>query len=210
MFTGLVHHTGVLRRPQADELAIAVTAELHASFRLGDSVAVNGVCLTVAELSAGEFSAHLLPATLEHTTLGELPTGSVVNIEPALRAGDQLGGHIVQGHVDGTTELLTKRELPGGDWRYTFALPDWLRDWVVPKGSICIDGVSLTVQELRARDFSVELIPVTLELTNLGSLEAGRKVNLEADLIVKTISRLLAQRTDALQPHFTNSVNNEA
>jgi riboflavin synthase len=191
VFSGLINHTGILRRRASNRIEIGIPASLHDSLRLGDSVAVNGVCLTAASIDADAFAADLLSATLADTTLGSLDMGSLVNLEPALRVGDPLGGHIVQGHVDGTAELKDKREMPGGDWLYSFKLPVWLDSWIVPKGSICIDGVSLTVQELAGDSFSVQLIPMTLELTNLGLLEAGQRVNLEADLIVKTVARLM-------------------
>jgi riboflavin synthase len=186
VFTGLIQSTGTLRDCSASALTIAAPTELLARIRAGDSVAVNGVCLTAVRLSDSSFAADLLPATLADTTLGTLPVGSIVNLEPALRAGEPLGGHIVQGHVDGITELT------GIDAnRYTFVLPVWLADWVVPKGSICIDGVSLTIQALGAQIFTVELIPETLQRTTLGRLQPGQQVNLEADLIVKTISELV-------------------
>ena len=193
MFSGLIRHTGKLLARSDASLTIEVPAELGAGLSNGDSVAVNGVCLTAVRLGKGTFEADLLPATTSATTLGSIPVGTALNLEPALRAGDPLGGHIVQGHVDGTTKLLSK--VPDGDvWRYIFALPNWLRNWVVPKGSICINGVSLTVQEIADQTFTVELIPETLQLTNLGRLLPGQQVNLEADLIVKTISELMQRR----------------
>lgn len=198
MFSGLISFSGQLHERSGTRLSIAVPSELRARLATGDSVAVNGVCLTVAELTAQGFHADLLAATLRDTTLGELAHDSVLNLEPALRVGDSLGGHLVQGHVDGTTLLRSRAALPGGAWLYTFDLPDWLGDWIVPKGSICVDGVSLTVQELSAVTFSVELIPTTLALTSLGALEPPARVNLEADLIVKTVSHLLARRSAGL------------
>ncbi|MDQ3023641.1 MAG: riboflavin synthase [bacterium] len=191
MFSGLIQYTGELTSRSGNQIAIAAPAALLAQLKLGDSVAVNGVCLTAADLNDDGFYANLLEATLNDTTLGSLPSGSRMNLELALRAGDPLGGHIVQGHVDGTSELLSRVETEQGSWKFSFAMPDWLNDWIVPKGSICIDGVSLTVQELSKETFSVELIPTTLELTSLGLLQPGQRVNLEADLIVKTVSELL-------------------
>jgi riboflavin synthase len=186
----LIRERGVLAARNGNALTIEVSAGLRARITAGDSIAVNGVCLTAVRLGATSFDTDLLEATLRDTTLGSLDIGTVVNLEPALRAGEPLGGHLVQGHVDGTTELLS---IEGQS--YSFALPDWLRGWIVLKGSICIDGVSLTVQTLDADSFSVELIPETLRATNLGSLKPGQQVNLEADLIVKTISELLKQRS---------------
>jgi riboflavin synthase len=185
---------GELASREGSRLRIEIPSTLAGALCQGDSVAVNGVCLTAIQNNTwNSFEADLLPATLSDTTLGIIPVGATVNLEPALRAGDPLGGHIVQGHVDGTTKLLAKVS-SGETWRYNFALPNWLSKWIVPKGSICINGVSLTVQELAAETFTVELIPETLRLTNLGKLLPGQQVNLEADLIVKTISELVQRR----------------
>jgi riboflavin synthase alpha subunit len=201
MFTGLIHHKGRLAARQGSALTVELPAELRAELREGDSVAVNGVCLTAVRLTVATFSADLLPATLADTTLGTLELGSVVNIEPALRAGQPLGGHLVQGHVDGTTQVASvPARRVQGDFTWSFDLPEWLEGWIVPKGSICIDGVSLTVQHIYEgnRLFTVELIPETLRRTNLGGLRPGQRVNLEADLIVKTVSELL--RKGAFKP----------
>jgi len=170
---------------------VACGEEVTAQLAEGDSIAVNGVCLTAVRIKPARFEADLLPATLAHTSIGNLPLHSTLNLEPALRAGQPLGGHIVQGHVDGTTKLLLREDQASGTVTLSFALPSWLGDWIVPKGSICVDGVSLTVQDLGADSFTVQLIPETLARTNLGSLQAGQRVNLEADLIVKTISQLM-------------------
>jgi riboflavin synthase len=202
VFTGLIRHRGSLARREGSRLTIATPTLTN--IRHGDSIAVNGVCLTAAELGDGVFTADLLEATLRDTTLGSLPEGSLLNLEPALLAGEPLGGHLVQGHVDGVTKLLSRKALANEDWRYEFALPAWLRPNIVPKGSICVDGVSLTVQELGAESFTVQLIPVTWSATNLGQLEPGAQVNLEADLIVKTVSTLLAQRLAQLEPGTGN------
>lgn len=190
MFTGLIKYTGKLLARGDASLTIEVPMQLAGALVEGESIAVNGVCLTAVRTTWQSFDADLLPATLSSTTLGSIPIGASVNLEPALRAGDALGGHIVQGHVDGTAKLLTKESL-GEAWRFEFVLPNWLRSWIVPKGSICINGVSLTVQELGTETFTIELIPETLRATNLGSLLPGQQVNLEADLIVKTVSELM-------------------
>jgi riboflavin synthase len=157
----------------------------------GDSIAVNGVCLTAVALSAVSFDADLLEATLRDTTLGRLEPGSVLNLEPALRAGDRLGGHLVSGHVDGTTSVLSVRGEQAGTRSIVFELPEWFRPYVIHKGSVCIDGVSLTLQNLEPGSFTVSLIPETLSATSLGQLEAGARVNLEADSIVRTVRHLL-------------------
>jgi len=176
VFTGLIKYTGTLAAREGTRLRIEVPAELRAVIAEGDSVAVNGVCLTAVRLGGTVFEADLLESTLRDTTLGSIPVGATVNLEPALRAGDPMGGHIVQGHVDGATTLL-RRQAAAATENYEFELPKWLGTWIVPKGSICIDGVSLTVQALDAGSFTVELIPETVARTNLGSLQVGQKVN---------------------------------
>jgi riboflavin synthase len=196
VFTGLIRHRGVLRACGEGRLHVACP-ELAArapggpALRIGDSVAINGACLTVATLTPDGFEADLLPDTLERTTLGRLPNGAQLNLEPALRAGDALGGHFVLGHVDGVARLLERRALPGGDWRLSFELPEWLRPWVVPQGSIAVDGVSLTIQDLSRDSFGVSLVPATWRETNLSAVQPGGVVNIEADVIVKTVRQAL-------------------
>lgn len=192
MFTGLIRFQGQLRARAANRLRLACPP-LAPALAVGDSVAVNGVCLTAAQVHADGFSADLLEQTLRDTTLGRLPLGAQLNLEPALRVGEALGGHYVQGHVDGVTQLVSRQELPGGDWRLEFELPPWLALLVVDKGSIAIDGVSLTLQELTVRSFCVALIPTTWNDTNLQTLQPGARVNIEADLIVKTVRRTVEQ-----------------
>ncbi len=157
----------------------------------GDSISVNGVCLTVARLSDTGFGADLLPATLSATTLGGLEIGSRLNLELPLGAADVFGGHLVRGVIDGTTELIERGELPGGALSLSFAVPDWLTAWLVPKGAVTIDGVSLTVQRLEPGRFTTELIPTTQSETNLGTIQPGSRVNIEADLIVKSVRSVL-------------------
>jgi len=199
VFTGLIRHQGWLVAREGQRLTVACPP-LRAGLRLGDSVAVNGVCITAALLSADGFAADLLEATLRDTTLGELAVGSALNLEPALRAGDPLGGHFVQGHIDGTAELLSRDPLAGGSTRLGFSAPEWLKPWLIPKGSICVDGVSLTVQAIEPDSFTVELIPATLDSTNLKTLAPGQRVNLEADLIVKTVRALLGNISIGSRP----------
>lgn len=192
MFTGLIHSRGVLRARAASRLTIACPTLLP-ELAAGASIAVNGVCLTVAQLETDGFSADLLEQTHKDTTLGILPLGTVLNLEPSLRAGEALSGHYVQGHVDGVVRLVSRRALAGGDWRLEFELPGWLAPLVVDKGSIAVDGVSLTVQELGARTFAVALIPTTWRETGLQTLVPGSEVNIEADLIIKTVRRTVEQ-----------------
>jgi len=196
MFTGLIRHSGSLSRRDERGLVVSCTS-LRPALAGGDSISVNGACLTVAELTADGFRADLLADTRRGTTLGELASGARLNLETAMQAGDAFGGHFVQGHVDGTVRLLSRNELPGGDWRLGFELPDWLRLQVIERGSIAIDGISLTIQELDAAGtppaFYASIIPTTWEETNLSTLDAGELVNIEADLLVKTVRHAVEQ-----------------
>jgi riboflavin synthase len=196
MFTGLIRQRGTLKRRDERGLAVACP-DLRPTLASGDSVSVNGACLTVAELTAAGFIAVLLEDTRRNTTLGALAVGAGLNLETAMQAGDAFGGHFVQGHVDGTLRLLRRRELAGGDWRLDFALPDWLRPQVIDRGSIALDGVSLTIQQLEPEGsppaFSVSIIPATWEETNLSGLAAGDLVNVEADLLVKAVRHAVEQ-----------------
>jgi riboflavin synthase len=159
--------------------------------RHGDSIAVNGVCLTVVEHEGDEFTADVMAETLSRSSLGALAVGSRVNLERPTAVGARLGGHIVQGHVDGTGTVLERR--PSENWELvTVSLPDHLARYVVEKGSITVDGISLTVVEVGADRFTVSLIPTTLALTTLGLKQPGDPVNLEVDIIAKYVERLLA------------------
>ncbi len=169
------------------------SVELSGLLPVGASLAVSGVCLTVVRGSAGESLLELSPETLRRTTLGALRAGAEVNLEPALRMGDPLGGHWVQGHVDGTLGVLAVETL--GDHREVLCeLPASLAPLVVAKGSVALDGVSLTVASLHADRFTVALIPHTLEVTTLGSLGPGDRLNVETDLLGKYVQRLLQER----------------
>lgn len=195
MFTGLVRALGRVTdvRPSAKggvEIEVDHGAELGSRLDLGASLAVSGVCLTVVSTSEdGERSRlELSPETLARTTFGDLDVGSAVNLEPALAAGDALGGHWVQGHVDGVTEVVGRRDL-GEHRELAFALaPEWRR-WVVEKGSVTLDGVSLTISRLAEDRFEVALIPHTLEVTTLGDLVPGDRVHFEADVLGKYVAR---------------------
>ncbi|MFI6475580.1 MULTISPECIES: riboflavin synthase [unclassified Streptomyces] len=156
----------------------------------GDSIAVNGVCLTVVEFGDGEFTADVMDETLKRSSLGALDVGSRVNLERPMAVGGRLGGHIVQGHVDGTGTVLSRT--PSENWEIVkIALPGDLSKYVVEKGSITVDGVSLTVVEAAADYFTISLIPTTLALTTLGIKQPGDPVNLEVDVIAKYVERLL-------------------
>ncbi len=192
LFTGLIADLGAVfaLERDADGARLRIGTALAAELREGDSIAVNGVCLTATRVDGGEFEAQAIRETLERSTLGALAPGDPVNLELALRADGRLGGHIVQGHVDGVGEIVEVREEGISRIVAVEADPPLLR-YVVEKGSIALDGVSLTVSALRPGGFEVSLIPETLERTTLGRAEAGRPVNLEADILAKHIQRLL-------------------
>ena len=189
MFTGLVAGTGKVRSLRDGRLE--VDTPLAAELAAGDSIAVNGVCLTALEPSTEGFAADVMPETLRRSSLGPLGAGDDVNLELALRAGDRLGGHMVQGHVDGTGTVEDVRE-EGFSRVVRVAAPADLLRYVVEKGSIAVDGVSLTVSAVDDDAFEVSLIPETLERTTLGSAAPGRAVNLEVDLLAKYVEKLHA------------------
>ncbi|MDI9581634.1 MAG: riboflavin synthase [Thermobispora sp.] len=199
MFTGIVEELGevvALERGGGASARLAVRGPVvTAGAAAGDSIAVNGVCLTVTGLSGDVFTADVMKETLDRSSLGALEPGSPVNLERAVPAGGRLGGHIVQGHVDGVGTVLSRE--PGDNWEIVrFSLPPALSRYVVEKGSIAVDGVSLTVVEAAGDSFTVSLIPTTLELTTLGRKRLGDPVNLEVDVIAKYVERLL-ERTRA-------------
>ncbi|KAB8185562.1 riboflavin synthase [Microbispora catharanthi] len=194
MFTGIVEELGevVALEPRGDSARLTVRgAVVTADAGHGDSIAVNGVCLTVADAEGDSFTADVMKETLDRSSLGALSPGSRVNLERAVRADQRLGGHIVQGHVDGTGEVLSRE--PGEHWEVVrLSLPANLARYVVEKGSIAVDGVSLTVAGVTDDSFSVSLIPTTLELTTLGRKKPGEPVNLEVDVIAKYVEKLTA------------------
>ena len=197
MFTGIIRHSGQLARRVANRVHV-VCPSLAGELAEGDSVAVSGVCLTVAELADEGFAADLLQETLANTTLASLPEGTRLNLELPLRAGATLGGHWVQGHVDGVTEVRSMQPRPDGGREIIFSLPDWLMGQIIDRGSICIDGVSLTVQALWQDSFAVGIIPVTVRETNLGDIAPGDRVNIEADYLVKTVKEVLKKLLPAM------------
>ncbi len=195
MFTGIVTHRGVLAARSERGGDLRLEFELPGGTLpecgAGDSIAVNGVCLTVLTADPGRFSVDASAETLQLTTLGALPLGGAVNLELALQAADRLGGHLVSGHVDGMARLVERRA-DGRAERLEFALPAELARYVAKKGSICLDGVSLTVNSVAGERFSVCIIPHTLAVTTLGELQAGGQVNVEVDMIARYLERLLA------------------
>ncbi|MCO1598639.1 riboflavin synthase [Micromonospora sp. RHAY321] len=197
MFTGIVEELGevvAVTSTAGDSALVAVRGPLVTSdARHGDSIAVNGVCLTVVEAADGVFTADVMGETLRRSALGALRPGDPVNLERAAALGSRLGGHLVQGHVDGVGELISRE--PAEQWETVrFRLPAALSRYVVEKGSITIDGVSLTVAEVGADEFAVGLIPTTLKLTTLGAKDVGDPVNLEVDVLAKYVERLLGAR----------------
>ncbi|HEX3554814.1 MAG TPA: riboflavin synthase [Thermoanaerobaculia bacterium] len=199
MFTGLIVERGTLIADPAPSgqggvrLTIGLSPDLAARLAIGDSLAVSGVCLTITEKEMDRVAVELSPETLSRTTLGELRQGVAVNLEPALRMGDALGGHWVQGHVDGTARVVDRRDLT--DHRVlAFSIPPDLEPFLVEKGSVTVDGVSLTVSALRPDRFEVALIPHTVEVTTLSRLVPGDAVNLEMDVLGKYVHRILAAR----------------
>ena len=196
MFTGIVEELGEVR--SLTDLGDSVRLTLHGPLvadgsRHGDSIAVNGVCLTVVDASDGSFSADVMRETLDRSALGALAPGSPVNLERPMRLDGRLGGHLVQGHVDGTG-VIEERQ-PSEHWEVVrISLPADLERYVVHKGSITVDGVSLTVASVTAGSFTVSLIPTTLGLTTLGRKRPGEPVNLEVDVIAKYVERLMAAR----------------
>jgi len=199
MFTGLIVERGTLTEDPAPSgqggvrLTIGLSPDLVARLGIGDSLAVSGVCLTVTEKGTDYVAVELSPETLSRTTLAGLNRGDAVNLEPALRMGDALGGHWVQGHVDGTARVVGRRDLT--DHRVlAFSILADLAPFLVEKGSVTVDGVSLTVSALGSDRFEVAIIPHTLNVTTLSQLVPGDSVNLEMDVLGKYVHRILAAR----------------
>jgi riboflavin synthase len=193
MFTGIVAGTGILRGKRGAGGGLAF--DLEAGFDLadpqeGESIAINGVCLTAYAMASRRFTVDVSPETLTRSTLGDLGVGAPVNMERALRLSDRLGGHIVSGHVD-CVAIVRERRPTGAFTLFTFSLPEQWSRYVIEKGSITIDGVSLTVNSCRAGRFEVSIIPHTLQVTTLDGLKIGSRVNVEVDIIGKYVEKLL-------------------
>ena len=193
MFTGIIQAVGnieSLQQTASDWKIKLLTGQMDlGDVRKGDSIAVSGCCLTVIGLTAKGFSADISAETLRCTTLGTLRSGSLVNLEKAMRASDRFGGHIVSGHVDGVGVLLTSCA-EGGSQRLEFEVPQALARYIAPKGSICIDGTSLTVNQVDNVRFTINVIPHTQEQTIIGTYKIGQKVNLEVDVVARYLERL--------------------
>jgi riboflavin synthase len=194
MFTGIITDLGHVRRVRRGELldlTIATAFDISA-IPLGASIACSGACLTVVAVEPGAFAVQASLETLACTTLGEWEEGAPVNLEKSLRLGDELGGHLVLGHVDGMAQIVERRR-EAESVRFVFDAPEELATFIAPKGSVALDGVSLTVNEVAQNRFGVNIIPHTLACTNFGSLRVGQRVNLEIDLIARYVARLLRQ-----------------
>jgi riboflavin synthase len=193
VFTGIIEELGtvVAIDPLGDSARLSIRgATVTSDAAHGDSISVNGVCLTVVDNADGVFTADVMGESLDRSTLGALTAGSAVNLERAATMATRLGGHIVQGHVDGVGAVLSREA--GDQWEtVTFSLPPQLSRYVVEKGSITVDGISLTVMAVTDDTFSVGLIPTTLKLTTLGAKSAGERVNLEVDIMAKYVEKLL-------------------
>jgi len=194
VFTGLVEEVGTVRSVTAvgEGARVEIGAELVLDdVEMGASIAVNGCCLTVVAWGDDWWAADAVPETLERTNLGGLGEGDPVNLERPLAANGRYGGHVVQGHVDGTGEVLEITELDDGSWKYTFSLPSELASYVVEKGSIAVDGISLTVAGVTPTSFTIAIIPHTHAVTAMGRRVIGDTVNLEADVLAKYVERLV-------------------
>jgi riboflavin synthase len=200
MFTGLIQETGkivslrkIVTQPGGAALTrITVSApSIPTELKTGDSVAVSGVCLTAVDIDKGRFSADLAEETLQRTSLGGLQPGSLVNLELPARAQDRLGGHVVQGHVDGIGKLISLEKITHGeDWRLAVHIPEGLAKYVVPQGSITIEGISLTVAKIDGGHVEIAIIPHTYQATNLHALQAGSLVNIEVDILAKYAEKM--------------------
>jgi|SRR5689334_2841196 len=194
MFTGIITDVGRVRavRPGGDTAFTIATAYDTADIAIGTSIACAGVCLTVTERGEGWFAVGASAETLSHTTLGRWREGTAINLERALKVGDELGGHILSGHVDAVAEIVSRR--PEGDSiRFVLAVPPAFDKVIAPKGSVALDGVSLTVNEVEGRRFGVNIIPHTQANTTFGAAQEGDRVNLEIDVLARYVARLLGK-----------------
>jgi len=198
MFTGIIEEMGSVKglRREAGAARLAVSASLVLEgTEIGDSICVNGVCLTVVEMDGAAFSADVANETLKVTNLGDLRVGQKVNLERALRLSARIGGHLVTGHVDAVGRIREKKQ-EGNSWRIFIETPESALPYIIKKGSVAVDGISLTVADVEKTGFSIAMIPHTAKLTTLGSKSTGDSVNLETDIIGKYVEKLLAGRVE--------------
>jgi riboflavin synthase len=196
MFTGIIEELGHIRaiERRGEDARIVIEARtVTEGSRDGDSISVNGVCLTALEVKPDSFAADVSKETLFRSTLGDLKEGSPINLERAVTPATRLGGHIVQGHVDARGEFLSS-ENPGDSWTFRFAYPKEVARYLVFKGSVAVEGISLTIAELTDGHFDIAIIQKTFEVTNFSQLKPGDKVNLEVDVIAKYVERILSER----------------
>lgn len=206
MFTGIIEEVGAVRHIRMGSASCVITVgaeKVLTDVHIGDSIAVNGTCLTVCSFDGGSFSADVMPETMRRTNLGTLAPGSPVNLERAMAANGRFGGHIVSGHIDGTGQVRSLRREDNAVWVRIAASPDILR-YIVEKGSIAIDGISLTVASVTAQDFAVSVIPHTGKETTLLHKKPGDIVNLECDILAKYVEKLLGHSTakGGITPQF--------
>jgi riboflavin synthase len=208
MFTGIIEELGTIKSIErsADSRRMIISVErIMADLKIGDSIAVNGACLTVGDLQSSAFSVYSSPETLSRTNLGKLTIGSKVNLERSLRLQDRLGGHLVLGHIDGIG-YIKSRNRKEDSVLFEFTFPRELARYIVPKGSIAVDGISLTVSNLSPDFFEVSVIPYTLEVTTLGFKRVGDEVNLETDIIGKYVERLLGSYEEGISSRITSEL----
>ena len=200
MFTGLIEELGTVKSRQVfanGERIVIAASTVTSDISNGDSIAVNGVCLTALDVTPDSFAADVSPETLAKTTLGDLETGSPVNLERSVTPATRLGGHMVQGHVDARGTFVSA--VPQGEfWTVKIGFPPELARYFVPKGSVAVEGISLTIAQLHDDSFDIAIIPKTWEMTDLSSLSPGREVNLEVDVIAKYVERMMAFRQQSV------------
>ena len=200
MFTGLIQDMGKIqrleRRGGGVRLTISTQLNLSAA-KIGDSISVDGACLTIIQLAGTSFTVEVSPETLQRTTLSSVREGQLVNLEGAMRMSDPLGGHLVSGHVDGMGEIVEVTS-EGNSLRYRFRVPREISRYLIEKGSVAVDGISLTVAVCQDREFSVAVIPHTAQTTTLGKKKAGERVNVENDMIGKYVEKFVRQRDGAM------------
>ena len=205
MFTGIIKARGRIAaiEKRGGDVRLRVTADglPWPEYAVGDSLSVNGVCLTAVRLRDGGFDTDVSVETLEVTTLKQLAVGDAVNLEPALRVGDALGGHLVSGHVDGIGKVIARAD-DARSIRMSFEVPGELARYIVRKGSVCVDGVSLTINEVSGNTFGLNIIPHTAEVTTMGAYEVGTAVNIEVDLLARYIERMLVSDGGGLSIEF--------
>lgn len=200
MFTGIICEIGTIKEKDSASLRIEAMGVLSGA-KVGDSIAVNGACLTVVALLEDSFKAEVMPETLRLTNLGGLRIGDKVNLEAALSFSDRLGGHLVAGHIDGLGRIIEKRR-EGNAVLFSFSLPEKLTKYIIKKGSIAVDGISLTVTDVQRNSFSVSIISHTLSQTILGEKSVGYEANIEVDLIGKYVEKLIASKEKGLSSEF--------